>query len=64
MTMTRKDYNALAEAIRVTLRDHVDPTVADVAESIADTLYDAGGLNLNGNRRFDRDRFLKAAGIR
>jgi hypothetical protein len=64
MTMTRKDYNAIAEALRSV---HTEPwtdgeTVwVSCIEKVADALHASSGLDTNGNRRFDRDRFLAAA---
>ena len=58
--MTRKDFVALAEAIRRAKPENELPEVrqgrVNVAESIADALY-------NDNMRFDRERFLKACGL-
>lgn len=36
----------------------------EAAGVVADALYATSGLNVNGNRRFDRDRFLDLAGAR
>ena len=59
MTMTRKDYNAVADAIRedaLYYSDNVDAfsAVCEVARSITQALYLA-------NSNFDRDRFYDAA---
>lgn len=54
--MTRRDYVALADAIRsADLTMTLDP-IADVASTIASVCEDA-------NPRFDRRRFLKACGM-
>jgi hypothetical protein len=66
--VTRKDYVAIARAlgdqypVYDTLHSReLDGRVAqwrsDV-EAIADTLSDLSGYDANGNRRFDRDRFM------
>jgi hypothetical protein len=64
MTMTRRDYRLIAAAIRSSIDGQFEPKIDDVVDAIADALEDAGGLDANGNRRFDRDRFLEAAGVR
>ena len=56
--MTRKDYQAIAEAIKSTLHDNV-PAV-DIAYTIAANLADVFAAD---NPRFDRSRFLAACGI-
>lgn len=74
MTMTRKDYNAIADAILEVLEDAPDlapagevrtyrAAIEATAERIANTLEITGGFDLNGNRRFKHDRFMKAAGF-
>ena len=62
--MTRKDYRVIAYAIREALDGKFAPTPTDVAEAIAAALYANSGLDSNGNRRFDRERFLAEAGVR
>ncbi len=64
--MTRKHYEALARALRDerpdepgSCYDHWATTVL----AIAKTLRDLSGYDLNGNRRFDWDRFCDAAGL-
>ena len=70
--MTRKHYTAIAKALADqypvfdTLHDReLDGRVAqwrsDVL-AITATLADLSGYDTNGNRRFDRDRFLAAVG--
>jgi len=65
MTMTRKDFEAVARAI-ADARDDLPPTpeaaLARVTYHLADVLHVAGGLTSNGNRRFDRERFIRTAG--
>jgi hypothetical protein len=67
--MTRKDYRAIAAAIREAGQIHKaygfneQMTTGIVAEFIASTLEANSGLDINGNRKFDRDTFLKAAGV-
>lgn len=56
--MTRKDYILIAAAIKAEQRHgrEGDETINNVARSIADALQ-------SDNPRFDRARFLKAAGV-
>ncbi len=70
--MTRKDYNAIARALAdtkpVTFMES-DAYLAAVAtwvrdvRAVAKALSDLSGFTPNGNRRFDRDRFLAACGV-
>jgi len=67
MTTTRSDLYAIADALNLAKPDGKpsaasDQWVRDV-RAIATALNDTTGLNTNGNRRFDRDRFLKACGM-
>ena len=64
MTMTRKDYNAIAAAIREVVETQV-PSYSTVVmvEKLADCLEVNGGFDVNGNRRFKRERFLQATHI-
>ena len=68
MTMTGKDYQAIATAIHdiVAGGDRTGTEMSAirmVAGSIADHLEVSGGFDLNGNRRFKRDRFMAATGV-
>ena len=56
--MTRKDFEAIASAIRTAVG--VDSAWTDAAESIASELADYLATT---NPRFDRARFLKACGV-
>lgn len=64
--MTRKDYIRLAAALsraRTTYeRPNWNNAIDAAAREIADELNEDSGFDRNGNRRFDRERFLKAAG--
>ena len=64
--MTRKDYRLLAAALRDTRdtlpADNLGPWRLTVV-AIADALSADSGYDLNGNRRFDRERFYAAAGM-
>jgi len=54
--MSRKDYQLIAQALRSSWEDHgTPPSPDDTAHAIADALQ-------ADNPRFDRDRFLIAAG--
>lgn len=63
--MTRKDYQAIAAAVREGLDYAEDEgwVVEYTAVRIADALEQSGGYDTNGNRRFKRDRFLSACGV-
>lgn len=58
--MTRKDYVLIAAAIKAVTEEHSADSVVNgitwTAERIADALA-------RDNPRFDRERFLKAAGV-
>lgn len=58
MTMTRRDFEAIADA--VALRSDSQKEANRVAEIIAPALKQQSGLTPNGNRRFDEDRFVTA----
>jgi hypothetical protein len=69
--VTRKDYVRLAAALQSAqpysdnsgvLRHKCEAWKLTVL-AVADALADDSGYDLNGNRRFDRERFLKAAGF-
>jgi hypothetical protein len=76
--MTRKDFRLIAEVLRQERPDaaDVDPFARDkwasgtydewstVVIRMARALRDDSGYDLNGNRRFDIDRFYAAAGFR
>ena len=69
MTASRKDYVAVARAIREEL-DGTDPrdlrdraTIRVVAYAVAEAFASTSGYTPNGNRSFDSDRFLKACGV-
>lgn len=62
--MTRKDYRVIAGAIRLAIRDTYEPRVFDVVDAISDALEANSPLDRNGNRSFDRERFLREAGVR
>ena len=63
--MTRKDYILIADALKnaqpmCKLNDFADEMVSACHRDVARTLADALGRD---NPRFDRERFLKAAGV-
>jgi hypothetical protein len=60
--VTRKDYVAIARALadQYPLDQRQVPQWERDVEAIADTLSDLSGYDANGNRRFDRDRFMAA----
>lgn len=64
--MTRKDFEALARALRdatygmeASERDGWRLTVI----AVANACHVRGGFDVNGNRKFDRERFYAAAGL-
>jgi hypothetical protein len=63
--MTRKDYVLIAATLashrRVDYPNRTDYLV--LCERFAEALERSSGFNANGNRRFDRDRFLAACGV-
>lgn len=64
MAATRKDYEAVAAGLRRTRPESDNGATylqwrRDV-DAVARVLHDTGGLNVNGNRRFDIDRFVAA----
>lgn len=64
--LTRKDYVSIAEALRHAHSDapgYLRPGIAVAAEYVADALYQTGGLDENGNRRFKIERFFEACGL-
>lgn len=58
--MTRKDYILLAAAIRACRFDGMDPVRAAIHADYANRVSDALAQD---NPRFDRGRFLAAAGV-
>jgi len=68
MAMTRKDYELIAHEIRTSVDQHAEDddimgVIAGLAHRLAGRLSDEGGLDINGNRRFKRDKFLDACGV-
>jgi hypothetical protein len=67
--MTRKDYRVLADTIRAERIEWLQTggvgvkALDSLAKSIASTFYANSGFDGNGNRKFDRDRFLVACGV-
>ena len=72
--MTRKHFEAIAAELRRQDPRPYDPDKvewssgaycewATIVLGIADTLSTLAGYDLNGNRRFKRDRFLAACGL-
>ena len=68
--MTKKDYNAIADAIRATRQMFAENETAnahnvldDCATLIAQACRDRARINANGNRVFDAERFLRACDI-
>lgn len=59
--MTRKDYNALADAIRRQIGCYTDTPLALAAT--AATAHVIADVCAADNPRFDRDRFLIACGV-
>lgn len=57
--MTRKDYEAIAEVIRAE-RGRVSEDQEWALDRLTERLADVFGRD---NPRFDRDRFLRAAGV-
>ena len=67
MAMTRQHFNAIAETMRENMPNENwlnkrQQWETDV-RALADMCHDASNFTPNGNRAFDRDRFLKACGI-
>lgn len=72
--MTRKDYVLIAEVLKNALdgqkpNSHCqvkDATTAiyNIANDMADRLRQASGYTLNGNKSFDKTKFLTACGVR
>lgn len=75
MSMTKKDYEIIAEVIRAHREEianddgwgwsDVDKNAADIAfnglvRKLADELSIQGGYTANGNRRFNKDKFTRA----
>lgn len=71
--MTRKDYILIAAALKSARVSNSigDPNKAlynngidNAVAMLARALKDGSGFDLNGNRRFDTDRFLAACGVK
>jgi hypothetical protein len=71
MATTRKDLELIANAVANTRRrlEAVDGQLpagymlAVIADELCDALRVTTGRNVNGNSRFNRERFLKACGL-
>lgn len=65
--MTRKDYEAMAQAFRQALQARlarVDGYERQAAcDGFADAVHVAASVFAADNPRFDRERFLKACGV-
>lgn len=59
MAMLRKDYEAIAAALKDVL-DDVSASEGTLVERVAENLAE---VFVNDNDRFDRERFLKAVGV-
>jgi hypothetical protein len=63
MSVSRKDFQAIADGLKRTRPepggDDIEQWRHDV-DAVAAALRDVGGLDRNGNRRFDTDRFVAA----
>ena len=57
--MTRKDYVAIAAAIKAAQR----PATSETEQSLREISLRLASIMQNDNSRFDRARFLKACGI-
>lgn len=71
MTTTRKDLYRIADALAETrplddvrVESGLDQQWLNDIAAVADALNVTSGLNTNGNRRFDRDRFYEACGAK
>jgi hypothetical protein len=76
--MTRKDYGVIAAVLRAERPDAADVDAFDrdpwaagtydewstIVLATARMLRDQSGLDINGNRLFDADRFYSACGYR
>lgn len=58
--VTRQRFNLIAGV--VACLDVDDATRAMIAERFAKALHDASPYNINGNKSFDTERFVKACG--
>ena len=71
MTTTRRDLDRIARSLRDSRPEQAPGRRWSsryagwirAVDAVADALHDTTGLNINGNRRFDRDRFMAAVGI-
>lgn len=62
MSMTRKDFVAIAAALKNAQPSAHDPNVAHIQHRI--DCREVAGVLAGTNPRFDRDRFLAACGVR
>lgn len=60
MTMTRKNYEAVARAIKASREDWAD--TSDVQAALSQLVSSLSGVFAADNQAFDRERFAKAAG--
>lgn len=62
--MTRKDYELLADAIRVSINlNQFQPPYEERLSAIRSVIYVLADFLLRENPRFDRERFEKACGL-
>lgn len=62
--MTRKDYELLADAIRVSINlNQFHPPYEERLSAIRSVIYVLADFLLRENPRFDRERFEKACGL-
>ena len=62
--MTRKDYVALAKAVRLVDNDARNANDAKARETIAAVVEELGHALKADNGRFDRERFAAACGVK
>jgi hypothetical protein len=61
--MTRKDYILIADALKAARSSYTLPNVAIYHNGIANAAQRLADALARDNPRFDRERFLKAAGV-
>ena len=61
--MTRKDYVAIAAAIKAALPHEMNPSPQERRETCAYIARQLSDLMEQDNQRFDRARFIKACGL-